>query len=102
MAAARLFPVVAAALIDAIAGERITQLFGLPLMYAALLHHPLRAQRDLSSLRLCLYAMAPMAKLSLSAHPWRSKIGHNGTRLRFSRGFSPFGQGCGCATTTPP
>ncbi|MDP1153949.1 AMP-binding protein, partial [Klebsiella pneumoniae] len=51
-----------AALIDAIAGERITQLFGLPLMYAALLHHPLRAQRDLSSLRLCLYAMAPMAK----------------------------------------
>ncbi|MGN8060438.1 AMP-binding protein [Ralstonia sp. 22111] len=51
-----------AALLDAIAGERITQLFGLPLMYAALLHHPLRAQRDISSLRLCLYAMAPMAK----------------------------------------
>ncbi|WP_296223672.1 AMP-binding protein [Ralstonia sp. UBA689] len=51
-----------AMLLDAIATERITQLFGLPLMYAALLHHPLRAQRDLSSLRLCLYAMAPMAK----------------------------------------
>ena len=42
------------ALLDAIANERITQLFGLPLMYAALQHHPLRAQRDLSSLRLCL------------------------------------------------
>jgi long-chain acyl-CoA synthetase len=43
--------------LDALARERITHMFGLPLMYAALLVHP---QRDLSALRLCLYAMAPM------------------------------------------
>jgi long-chain acyl-CoA synthetase len=45
------------AVLDALARERITHMFGLPLMYAALLVHP---QRDLSALRLCLYAMAPM------------------------------------------
>ncbi len=50
------------AVLDGIARERITMMFGLPLMYAALLHHPARTQRDLSSLRLCLYAMAPMAQ----------------------------------------
>jgi len=48
------------ALLDTLHNERITLMFGLPLMYAALLQHPLRAQRDLSHLRLCLYAMAPM------------------------------------------
>lgn len=50
------------AVLDGLANERVTMLFGLPLMYAALLQHPARSQRDLSSLRLCLYAMAPMAK----------------------------------------
>ena len=50
------------AVLDGIEQERLTLLFGLPLMYAALLHHPARAQHDLSSLRLCMYAMAPMAK----------------------------------------
>jgi long-chain acyl-CoA synthetase len=50
----------ATALIEAIANERMTMISGLPLMYAAILAHPLRAQRDLSSLRLCVYAMAPM------------------------------------------
>lgn len=50
------------ALIQAIARERITYMVGLPLMYAAVLHHPSRAEHDLSSLRLCIYAMAPMPK----------------------------------------
>jgi long-chain acyl-CoA synthetase len=50
------------ALLDALAGERVTVMFGLPLMYGALLNHPERAQRDLSALRLCVYAMAPMAQ----------------------------------------
>lgn len=51
-----------AALIAAIARERITYMVGLPLMYAAVLHHPSRSEHDLSSLRLCIYAMAPMPK----------------------------------------
>ncbi len=51
-----------AALISAIARERITYMVGLPLMYAAVLNHPSRAEHDLSSLRLCIYAMAPMPK----------------------------------------
>jgi len=50
------------ALLDALERERVTIMFGLPLMYAALLNHPERAQRDLSTLRLCIYAMAPMAQ----------------------------------------
>ncbi len=50
------------ALLDALARERVTVMVGLPLMYGALLQHPARAQRDLSALRLCVYAMAPMAQ----------------------------------------
>jgi long-chain acyl-CoA synthetase len=50
------------ALLAALAGERVTVMFGLPLMYGALLQHPQRAQHDLSALRLCIYAMAPMAQ----------------------------------------
>ncbi|MES2317083.1 MAG: AMP-binding protein [Pseudomonadota bacterium] len=51
-----------AAVLDALARERVTVMFGLPLMFGALLQHPARAQSDLSHLRLCMYAMAPMAK----------------------------------------
>jgi acyl-CoA synthetase (AMP-forming)/AMP-acid ligase II len=40
--------------------ERITQVFGLPMMYRAALEHPSFAGRDLSSLRRAVYAMAPM------------------------------------------
>ena len=47
-------------MLDAIARERITFLFALPLMYQAMLEHPDRGLYDTSSLRLCLYAMAPM------------------------------------------
>ena len=51
-----------AAVLDAIERERITRLFALPLMYQAMLEHPSFARRDLSSLRTCMYAMAPMAE----------------------------------------
>jgi long-chain acyl-CoA synthetase len=47
-------------LLDLVETERITQLFALPMMYRAMLEHPGFAGRDLSSLRRCVYAMAPM------------------------------------------
>ncbi|SDR48014.1 long-chain acyl-CoA synthetase [Rhizobiales bacterium GAS113] len=40
--------------------EKLTVFVGLPLMYAAILNHPRRAEHDLGSLRACVYAMAPM------------------------------------------
>src|SRR5580693_495443 len=49
-----------AALLDLIEHEHITQVFGLPMMYRALLDHESFAGRDLSSLRRAVYAMAPM------------------------------------------
>jgi long-chain acyl-CoA synthetase len=50
------------ALLEALARERVTVMVALPLMYGALLAHPERSHRDLSALRLCVYAMAPMAQ----------------------------------------
>ncbi|MDR0479438.1 MAG: AMP-binding protein [Burkholderiaceae bacterium] len=50
----------ATAYLDAVHRHRITMMSGLPLMYAAILNHPERARHDLTSLRLCVYAMAPM------------------------------------------
>ncbi|MDT7591637.1 MAG: hypothetical protein QOH45_1168 [Pseudonocardiales bacterium] len=47
-------------LLDTIERERITQVFGLPMMYRAMLDHPSFAGRELSSLRRCTYAMAAM------------------------------------------
>jgi acyl-CoA synthetase (AMP-forming)/AMP-acid ligase II len=47
-------------LLDLIERERITQVFGLPMMYRAALDHPGFGDRDLSSLRRAVYAMAPM------------------------------------------
>jgi acyl-CoA synthetase (AMP-forming)/AMP-acid ligase II len=49
-----------AALLDLIERERITVIFGLPIMYRAMLDYPGFADRDLSSLRRATYAMAPM------------------------------------------
>jgi len=49
-----------AVLLDLIKDERITQIFGLPMMYRAMLDHPAFAGYDLSSLRRAVYAMAPM------------------------------------------
>jgi long-chain acyl-CoA synthetase len=49
-----------AALLDLVEREQITQIFGLPMMYRAMLDHPGFADRDLLSLRRAVYAMAPM------------------------------------------
>jgi long-chain acyl-CoA synthetase len=49
-----------AGLLDLIEREQITQIFGLPMMYRAMLDHPGFADRDLLSLRRAVYAMAPM------------------------------------------
>lgn len=54
-----------AAVLEAIERHRITVVVGLPMMYGALLAHPQRTVRDLSSLRLCVYAMAPMSRTLL-------------------------------------
>jgi acyl-CoA synthetase (AMP-forming)/AMP-acid ligase II len=57
----------AGTLLATIESEQITQVFGLPMMYAAMLAHPDLATRDLSSLRRALYAMAPMPEDQLRA-----------------------------------
>src|SRR3954468_16779902 len=49
-----------AVLLDTIERERITQVFGLPMMYRAALEHPSFGDRDVPSLRRAVYAMAPM------------------------------------------
>jgi long-chain acyl-CoA synthetase len=53
------------AMLAAIERHKITVMVGLPMMYGALLAHPQRTARDLSSLRLCVYAMAPMSRTLL-------------------------------------
>lgn len=55
----------AGGLLDLIETEKITQLFGLPMMFRAMLDHPSTAKRDLSSLRRALYAMATMPEAQL-------------------------------------
>jgi acyl-CoA synthetase (AMP-forming)/AMP-acid ligase II len=55
----------AARLLALIEAERITQIFGLPMMYRQLLDHPAIARTDLSSLRRALYAMATMPQAQL-------------------------------------
>ncbi|WP_404332724.1 AMP-binding protein [Mesobacillus maritimus] len=45
--------------------QKITNMFALPMMYKMILDHPNRTKYDLSSLRRCTYAMAPMDKKSL-------------------------------------
>lgn len=52
-------------LLTLIEKEKATQIFGLPMMYRMLLDHPKRSEYDLSSLRLCVYAMAPMPDYEL-------------------------------------
>jgi acyl-CoA synthetase (AMP-forming)/AMP-acid ligase II len=54
-----------ATLLASVERERITQIFGLPMMYRAMLDHPDIATRDLSSLRRACYAMAPMPDAQL-------------------------------------
>jgi acyl-CoA synthetase (AMP-forming)/AMP-acid ligase II len=50
----------AARLLDLIATERLTVAFALPMMYRAMLENLAERARDVSSLRLAIYAMAPM------------------------------------------
>ena len=45
--------------------EKITQIFGLPVMFRAMLDHPDIDRRDLSSLRRAMYAMATMPQAQL-------------------------------------
>ncbi len=47
-------------LIDVIEGEKATLIFGLPFMFRELLDNPRIEGADVSSLRIALYAMAPM------------------------------------------
>jgi long-chain acyl-CoA synthetase len=49
-----------AVFLDTVEREQITQVFGLPMMYRAALEHPSFGDRDVSSLRRAVYAMAPM------------------------------------------
>jgi acyl-CoA synthetase (AMP-forming)/AMP-acid ligase II len=57
----------AGGLLSLIESEKITQIFGLPMMYRAMLDHPTIGSRDLSSLRRALYAMATMPEAQLRA-----------------------------------
>ena len=52
-------------LLELIETQRLTQIFGLPMMYRAMLDHPDIGRRDLSSLRRACYAMAPMPDAQL-------------------------------------
>ncbi len=47
---------------QAIQRDRLTFFVGLALMYQAILDHPRRKEYDLSSLRTCIYTMAPMSR----------------------------------------
>ena len=50
------------ACMEAIDRDKLTIFVGLPLMYQAILDHPRRREFDLSSLRTCMYTMAPMPR----------------------------------------
>lgn len=45
--------------------EKVNFTFLLPIMYRAFIHHPERTNYDISSLKQCLYAMAPMDQTTL-------------------------------------
>lgn len=55
----------AAKLLDLVARERISVLFALPMMIRALCDEQASRPRDVGSLRLCVYAMAPMPRQDL-------------------------------------
>ena len=64
-----------AALLDLIEREQITQVFGLPMMYRAMLDHPKASRgRDLCSLRRAVYAMAPMPDDLIRRLPGRVRL----------------------------
>jgi long-chain acyl-CoA synthetase len=47
---------------EAIQRDKLSIFIGLPLMYQAILDHPRRKEFDLSTLRTCIYTMAPMPR----------------------------------------
>ena len=57
----------AEALLDLVESEKLSVLFGLPMMYRALLEAQRARPRDVRSLRLAVYAMAPMPDHDLRA-----------------------------------
>lgn len=57
----------AQALLDLVEREKLSVLFGLPMMYRALLEAQRARARDVGSLRLAVYAMAPMPDSDLRA-----------------------------------
>ncbi len=65
----------------AVAKEKITWMLGLPLVYRVMLDHPEAGNYDLSSLRYCLYAMAPMDERTL-----RRAIERFGARFALATG----------------
>ena len=50
------------ACMEAIQRDKLSIFIGLPLMYQAILDHPRRKEFDLSTLRTCIYTMAPMPR----------------------------------------
>lgn len=50
------------ACMEAIQRDKLTVFIGLPLMYQVILDHPRRKEFDLSTLRCCIYTMAPMPR----------------------------------------
>ena len=52
----------AAACMEAVQRDRLSVFVGIPMMYQAMLDHPRRRAFDLSSLKTCIYAMAPMPR----------------------------------------
>lgn len=50
------------ACMEAIQRDKLSVFIGLPLMYQAVLDHPRRKEFDLSTLRFCMYTMAPMPR----------------------------------------
>lgn len=55
----------ASAVLDRVEQESLSVVFGLPMMYRALVEEQQRRPRDVSSLRLAVYAMAPMPDQAL-------------------------------------
>ncbi len=50
------------ACMEAIDREKLTNFVGLPMMYQMILDHPRRGEFDFSSLKTCIYTMAPMSE----------------------------------------
>ena len=50
------------ACMNAVHRDRLTVFVGIPMMYQAMLDHPRRREFDLTSLQMCIYAMAPMPR----------------------------------------